>query len=137
MYQKVTLVGRVGRDPETKTLQSGDVVCQFSIATSRKWKKNGQDFEKTVWWRVATWRNLAEICGQYVKKGALVLVEGEVEEPKVYQKRDGSYGCNLDVTASVVRFVGGKRDADDDAGATSGASGQPHLAEGLDEEIPF
>jgi single-strand DNA-binding protein len=135
MYQKVVLIGRVGRDAEGKYLQSGDMVTSFSVATSKKWKKDGQDFEETVWWRVTAWRKLAEICNQYVKKGSLVLVEGELAEPKVYQKRDGGYGTNLDITANVVRFVGSKQDRGETA--PSGGSGQPSLPDGIEEDIPF
>jgi single-strand DNA-binding protein len=135
MYQKVVLIGRVGRDAEGKYLQSGDMVTSFSVATSKKWKKDGQDFEETVWWRVTAWRKLAEICNQYVKKGSLVLVEGELSEPKVYQKKDGSYGTNLDITANVVRFVGSKQDRGETA--PSGGSGQPSLPDGIEEDIPF
>lgn len=135
MYQKVVLIGRVGRDAEGKYLQSGDMVTSFSVATSKKWKKDGKDVEQTVWWRVTAWRKLAEICNQHVKKGSLVLVEGELAEPKAYQKKDGSYGTNLDITANVVRFVGSKQDRGETA--PSGGSGQPGLPDGIEEDIPF
>ena len=82
MYQQITLIGNLGRDPEMRYTPSGVPVTNFSIAVSRSWTGNdGQRQEKTVWFRVAAWQRQAETCNQYLTKGQRVLVVGEMEEP--------------------------------------------------------
>lgn len=131
MYQQATIIGRVGREPETRHTTKGDSVTSFSVATDRRWKDaSGQEMAKTVWFRITCWRKLAEVVSKYVKKGMLVLVVGELEEPKPYQKKDGSYAASLDITASSVKFlskVSGQDDEDVDFTAVAGS----------DELVPF
>ena len=101
MYQKLIIVGNVGREPEARVTASGTKVASFSVAVNKK--RNGED--QTTWFRVATWDKLAGVCEQYVKKGMLVLCEGEIKTPEVYQKRDGTWGCSLEMTAWTVQFL--------------------------------
>lgn len=109
MYQKLVLIGRLGRDPEMRYTQDGAPVTSFSVATDRRWKNaQGGAESKTTWFKVTAWRQLAEVCNQYLKKGALVAVEGELAEPKPYAAKDGTWRAGLDVTASTVKFLSGK-----------------------------
>ena len=78
---KAIIVGNLGKDPEVKFLTNGDAVCSFSIATTDSWKdKAGQKQEKTEWHNIVTYRKLAEIAGEYLKKGSSVYVEGADED---------------------------------------------------------
>jgi single-strand DNA-binding protein len=109
----------------------GMAVASFSVATDRRWTdQSGQRQERTTWFRVSVWGKQAESCNQYLAKGRTVLVEGEINEPRVYQRRDGEWAASLDVRASNVRFLGGREQADE-----STASG-PESGLG-DEAIPF
>ncbi len=138
MFQKLIIVGNLGRDPEMRYTADGTPVTSFSVATSRRWTdQSGQQQERTVWFRVSAWRQLAETCNQYLSKGRQVLVEGELTEPRPYQSRDGDWRASLDVTARTVRFLGTRGDAD-----TSGSAPASYDEEGpsdvtTEEEIPF
>jgi single-strand DNA-binding protein len=109
-------------------------VTSFSVATDRRWTDaSGQQQQRTVWFHVAAWRRLAEICNQYLAKGRLVFIEGELAEPKPFQGRDGQWRASLEVTAQNVQFLGGKESSDN----STGVSDKPDEV-GLDqEEIPF
>jgi len=99
---KVTLLGNLGRDPEMRYTQDGIPVTTMSVGASTGYG----DKKKTIWFRVSAWRKLAEACSEYLEKGCKVYVEGSfVDEPKVYQKKDGTYGCSYEVTASHVEFI--------------------------------
>ncbi len=125
MYQKIIIIGRLGKDPEMRYTQGGDPVTTLSVATDRRWKDaNGQAMAKTTWFRVTTWRNLAEVVNQYTRKGDLVMCEGELTEPKPYQASDGTWKASLDLTASAVKFLNSKRD-------------QEGAAQVEDIEVPF
>jgi single-strand DNA-binding protein len=136
MYQKLIIIGRLGRDPEMRYTQDGTPVTSFSVATDRQWTdQSGQKQQKTTWFKVSAWRKTAEICNQYLAKGRMVMVEGELSEPKPYQKRDGTYGASLDVRALTVKFLGGREDGGSPAAADEeGAAGGVTIE---DEEIPF
>ena len=108
MYQKTVVVGHLGRDPEMRYTPSGVPVTSFSVATTRKWTNaNGEQQEKTTWFRVTCWRKLAESTAQYLQKGRLVLVEGDVEA-SAWTDREGAARASLELTATTVRFLGGR-----------------------------
>jgi single-strand DNA-binding protein len=135
MFQQITLVGNVGRDPEMRYTPSGVPFTSFSMAVNRRWTgQDGQPQEKTLWFRV---RKLAETVSQYLTKGSKVLVIGELETPSTYTDREGQVRVSLEVTASTVRFLSGRGDGE---GAPMGHSA-PVAAEGgpamSDEDIPF
>lgn len=110
-YQSTTILGNVGNEPDMRYTPSGVPVTNFSVAVNRRWTTaDGEQQEKTTWFRVTTWRKLAEVCAQYVHKGMQVLVVGEIEEPNVYTAKDGTQRSGLELTANTVRFVGGKRE---------------------------
>ena len=135
MYQLLTIVGRLGGDPEMRYTPKGDAVTSFSVATDRRWvDADGQSQSKTVWFRVTCWRRLAETCNQYLTKGKQVLVVGELAEPKPYQSKDGTWRASLDVTASTVRFLSPKSDG----GAEAATAEQPSKdADAFGQDVPF
>jgi single-strand DNA-binding protein len=117
MYQKIILAGNLGRDPEMRYTPDGTPVTNFSVATTERWTgQDGQQQERTTWWRVTAWRRLAETCNQYLSKGRAVLVEGrmnpdpETGNPRVYTRTDGTPGASYEVTAFTVKFLGGRED---------------------------
>ncbi|MBI3760983.1 MAG: single-stranded DNA-binding protein [Chloroflexi bacterium] len=142
MYNKIILVGNLGRDPEMRYSPSGQAVTNFSIATSEKWTdQQGQPQERTLWWRISVWGKLAETCNQYLKKGRQVLVEGRMNGdaktggPRIYTRQDGTAGASFEVTAVSVKFLGTRADAGPTAGTAEVADmGEPPTEEG---EIPF
>jgi len=106
MFQQIMLIGNLGRDPEMRYTSSGVPVTSFSMAVSRKWTgQDGQQQEKTVWFRVTTWRKQAEIANQYLTKGSKVLVIGEIEEPRIYTANDGTQRTSLEVNAQQIKFL--------------------------------
>ena len=118
MYQKIILVGNLGRDPQMRYTPDGTPVTDFSIATNETWTgRDGQQQERTTWWRISAWRRQAETCNQYLSKGSRVLVEGrmnpdpETGSPRVYTRNDGTTGASYEVTAFLVKFMGGRGDA--------------------------
>lgn len=105
-YQYTVIVGNVGRDPELRFTQSGVAVCDFSVAVSRKWSsQDGQQREKTTWFRVSAWRGLAETANNYVHKGMQIMVAGEVDV-SAYVGNDGEARGSLDLTARDIQFLG-------------------------------
>lgn len=132
MHQSITIIGRLGADPEMRYTPDGAPVTSFSVATDRKWKNaEGQEQVKTTWFRVSCWRKLAEITNQYLSKGKLVFIEGELAEPKPYQAKDGTWRASLDVTATNVKFLSPKSE-----GAAGGEPETPATAQG-EEELVF
>ena len=137
MYQKIILIGRLGNDPQMRYTADGTPVTSFSVATDRRWTDaSGQQQQKTVWFRVAAWRRLAETCNQFLAKGRMVFVEGELQEPKPFQGRDGEWRASLEVTANQVKFLSGRGEGAPagPAEATEGEAAAPMVGE---EEIPF
>ncbi|HEY65726.1 MAG TPA: single-stranded DNA-binding protein [Caldilineae bacterium] len=136
MYQKTVVVGHLGQDPELRYTPSGQSVCSFSVATNRRWTdRNGNPQERTTWFRVTAWGKLAELCSQYLSKGRLVLVEGDIDA-SAWVGQDGQPRATLELTARNVRFLGGR-----DTSLASMEAGPPVQEEepaALDEdELPF
>ena len=105
---KVILVGTVGKDPEVKYFQSGDAYCTVSVATNESWKdKNGEKQERTEWHRVKFTRKLAEIVGEYVKKGHQIYVEGSLRTEK-YTDKQGIERYSTDIVANEMQMLGSK-----------------------------
>ncbi len=106
-HNSSTIVGYLGRDPETRYTASGKNVTDFSVATSESWTDNdGVKQEKTEWFKVTTWGKLAELCQQYLAKGRLVLVEGKVSA-SAWTDKEGNPRATLELNAKNVRFLGG------------------------------
>jgi len=105
---KVILVGNLGRDPEVRYMPSGDALANFSIATTDNWKdKNGQKQERTEWHRISMFGKLAEIAGEYLKKGSSVYVEGRLQTRK-WQDKEGNERQTTEVVADRMQMLGGK-----------------------------
>jgi len=125
MYQQITLIGNLGRDPEMRYTPGGTPVTNFSVATSRSWTgQDGQRQDKTVWFRVAAWERLAETCNQYLTKGQRVLVVGEMEEPTTWTDREGNTRASLEVRARTVRFLNTRAEGEALAAASGQSGGQ-------------
>jgi single-strand DNA-binding protein len=155
---KVIIIGNLGRDPETRYLPSGDAVTNVSIATSEKWKdKSGETQEHTEWHRVAFFGKLAEIAGEYLKKGSSVYVEGRIRTRK-WQDKDGADKYSTEVVADRMQMLGGRGGGSGSgsggsepmtrepatAGAGGGGGGKPQQAkkgggafDQMDDDIPF
>ncbi len=110
MLNKVILIGRLGKDPETRYMPNGEVVCNFSVATSESWKdQSGQRQERTEWHNITMYRRLAEIAGQYLKKGSQVYLEGKIQTRK-YQGKDGIERTAYDIIVNEMKMLGGGND---------------------------
>lgn len=119
---KVQLIGRLGRDPESRFTPTGKKVAQFSVAISNRWKnRDGEAKETTEWVNVEAWSRLAEVCQEYLKKGSLVYVEGRLRTDKYEDKGDTRYFTK--VVAETVQFLD-----------TRGAEGSVDQPGAIDEE---
>ena len=135
MLNKVILIGRLGRDPETRFMANGEAVCNFSVATSEKYTdKNGQRQEATEWHNVTMYRKLAEIAGQYLKQGSQVYIEGKIKSRK-YTDKNGVERTAYDIIANELKMLGG--DAQTPAQKPQQAQTQAQAQEDIDDDIPF
>ena len=149
---KVILVGRLGRDPETRYTGGGQAVANFSVATDETYKDKAGDRQKrTEWHKIVVWGKQAEIAQQYLKKGSLVFIEGRIQS-REWQDKEGQKRTSFEVVASNFRMLGGRGDGggsgsgggglrteehDQSAPAddfTGGATSGPEIS---DEDIPF
>lgn len=101
-FEQTLIIGRLGKDPEIRTLQSGKSVCNFSVAVGQGKNDDGSD-RPTKWYRVAVWDKQAETCNQYLKKGQEVTVVGRVTA-NAYTDQSGKPAASLEITAQTVRF---------------------------------
>ncbi len=125
---KVILVGNLGRDPEMRYMPNGEAVCNFSIATTDNWKdKNGQKQEKTEWHNIVMYRRLAEIAGEYLKKGRPVYVEGRLQTRK--WEKDGVTRYTTEIIADQMQMLGGRE------GAGSNASYDSPPADDMNQDM--
>jgi single-strand DNA-binding protein len=105
---KVILVGNLGRDPEVRYMPNGEAVCNFSIATTDTWKdKAGEKVEKTEWHNIVMYRKLAEIAGEYLKKGRPVYVEGRLQTRK-WQDKEGKDRYTTEIVSDQMQMLGGR-----------------------------
>ncbi|WP_317205089.1 single-stranded DNA-binding protein [Janthinobacterium sp.] len=127
---KVIIVGNLGRDPEIRYLPSGDAIANIAVATSYKSKdrNTGEQKELTEWHRISFFGRLAEIAGQYLKKGSSVYVEGRLQTRK-YTDKDGVEKYATDIVAEQMQMLGGRQgmggDSMDDSGAGSYENSRP------------
>lgn len=160
---KVILIGNLGRDPEVRYAPSGAAICNITLATSRMWKdrESGERREETEWHRVVFYNRLAEIVGEYLRKGRSVYVEGRLQTRK-WQDKEGQDRWTTEIVAEQMQMLGGRDSGDGGGGGGGGyaarsgggagggggargaASGQGGRApqpaadfEDLDDDIPF
>lgn len=148
---KVILVGRLGKDPETRYMTNGEAVTNATLATSENWKdKNGEKQEKTEWHNLVFYRRLAEIAGEYLKKGAQIYVEGKLQTRK-WQTKEGQDRYTTEIIADQMQMLGSKSGGsssfeveDRPASSAAPAKAAPAPAKGggaaldnFDDDIPF
>ena len=152
---KVNLIGNLGRDPETRYTTGGDAVTTLNIATSEQWKdKSGEKQERTEWHRVVLFARLAEIAGEYLKKGRSVYIEGRLQTRK-YTDKDGVEKYSTEIVGDRMQLLGGREGGAasggeaEFAGATAGGGRRESAAgsapkggakkntEDFDDDIPF
>ena len=126
---KVILVGRLGRDPETRYTSGGQAVANFSLATDESFKdRSGERQKRTEWHKIVVWGKQAEIAQQYLKKGSLVYVEGRIQT-RQWDDREGQKRTSFEIVANTFRMLGGRAEA-----AAAGAG--PSAPAGADAEAP-
>jgi single-strand DNA-binding protein len=151
---KVILVGRLGRDPETRYTGGGQAVANFSIATDETYKdKAGERQKRTEWHKIVVWGKQAEIAQQYLKKGSLIFIEGRIQS-REWQDKEGQKRTSFEIVATNFRMLGGRGDggggsmggggsraeehdqsgSGDDFGGGGGGHTGPEIS---DEDIPF
>ncbi|MBU1659846.1 MAG: single-stranded DNA-binding protein [Chloroflexi bacterium] len=138
MYQKIIIIGNLGRDPEMRYTPSGQAVTNFSVATNRQYTaSDGQQVKETIWFRVSAWGRQAETCNQYLRRGSKVLIEGRLTAdpatggPKIWTRQDGTPGTSFEISAVMVRFLSTKQE-DDGYQSADGPTDQP-----AEDNIPF
>lgn len=140
---KVILIGRLGRDPETRYMPNGDAVCNFSVATSESWKdQSGQKKERTEWHAITIYRKLAEIAAKYLQKGSQVYIEGRIQSRK-YTGKDGIERTAYEIVCSEMKMLGSKAEGGEgqhNPPPTPQARQQPAAPvpqDEIDDSIPF
>lgn len=146
MLNKVFLIGRLTKDPEVRYLNNGEVLCNFGLATSEKWKsKTGEAVEKTEFHNITMYRRLAEIAGQYLKKGSQVYLEGRIQSRK-YQGKDGIERTAYDIIVNEMKMLGGGNSEQQAQSAQGEAPTPPRRqapaapaapTEDIDDDVPF
>lgn len=123
---KVTLIGNLGSDPETRYTASGDAICNIRVATTETWKDKatGEKREATEWHRVVFYRRLAEIAGQYLKKGSSVYLEGRLRTRK-WQDKDGNERYTTEIEATEMQMLGGRGTTHADDSASEPSTSRP------------
>jgi single-strand DNA-binding protein len=119
---KVILVGRLGKDPELRSIPSGTSVAKFSLATDDRFTdKAGEKQERTEWHNIVVWGKLAEICGQYLRKGRLVYIEGSIRTDSWDDKETGVKKYRTEIIANTMQML--EKKGDDEGGGYSGGGG--------------
>ena len=146
-FNKVIIVGNLGRDPELRYTPQGTAVCNFSVATTEKRRDKSGDFQDvTTWFRVTLWEKKAEVAAKYLQKGKPVYIEGRLKIDE-WTDRDGNNRYTLDVTATEMQFIGSSSDRDSgysqeepDMEAVEAPSSAASAVAGgstADDDIPF
>ncbi len=147
---KVILVGRLGKDPETRYMTNGEAVTNVTLATSENWKdKSGEKQEKTEWHNLVFYRRLAEVAGEYLKKGSQIYVEGKLQTRK-WQDKEGKDKYTTEIIVNEMQMLGGKSTGGSfevmdkpaaSAPASAPAASRPTPAksnfDNFDDDIPF
>jgi single-strand DNA-binding protein len=132
---RVILVGRLGRDPETRYTGGGQAVANFSLATDESYKdRNGERQKRTEWHKIVVWGKQAEIAQQYLKKGSLVFIEGRIQS-REWQDKEGQKRTSFEIVANNFRMLGGRAEGAAAAGG-GGMGGGASRAEDLDQSAP-
>ena len=139
---KVILVGNLGKDPEVRYMANGGAVCNVTLATSESWKdkQTGEQKDKTEWHNIVFYRRLAEIAGEYLRKGSQIYVEGKLQTRK-WQDKSGSDRYTTEIIAAEMQMLGGRGGGGSaDFGGSSASQAAPAPAsasDDFDDDIPF
>lgn len=154
---KVILIGNLGKDPETRYMPNGEAVTNITVATTESWKDkaSGEKQEKTEWHRVTFYRRLAEIAGEYLKKGSQVYIEGRLETRK-WQDKEGKDRYTTEIIANEMKMLGSRSGQGDPSGRERGGEAREQAPAGegrsggasakskppgqfadMDDDIPF
>ena len=136
MLNKVTLIGNLGNDPEVRYMPAGDAVTNITLATSMRWKdrQTGERKESTEWHRVVFFRRLAEIAGEYLKKGSQVYIEGHLRTRK-WQDQNGQDRYTTEIVADEMHMLGSRSGGTSSFGAEQPAAGRQALQPGRDTRL--
>lgn len=140
---KVILIGRLGKDPEVRSTPSGTTVAKFSLATDERFTdKNGEKQERTEWHNIVAWGRLAEICGQYLRKGKLVYIDGSIRTDSWDDKESGQKKYRTEIIANNMQMLDKKDDSSGGGYSQSRSTASPRGASAPDvieddEEVPF
>ena len=134
---KVILIGNLGADPELKYMPSGDPVANFSIATTETYRdRDGNQQKKTEWHKIVAFRKLAEICGEYLKKGKQVYVEGKIQT-RSWEDNSGVKRYTTEIVANQMQMLGRKDEYDDVDSNQSSQSSDSQKVENNEDDLPF
>lgn len=135
---KVIILGHLGNDPEMRSMPNGEAVANISVATSEAWtdKNTGERREVTEWHRIVFYRKLAEICGQYLKKGAQVYIEGRLRTRK-WQDQNGQDRYTTEIQGDVMQMLGTRPQSADGANNSQPMLQQDASVNAFDDSIPF
>lgn len=132
---KVILIGNLGKDPEVSYTASGVAVAKFSVATNERWKDSDGNFqERTEWHNIIAWRKLAEICGQYLKKGSKVYLEGKLQTRSWDDKNTGAKRYTTEIIADDLIMLDGRTGG---GGESVGESAPAEPAAAEKDDLPF
>lgn len=135
-FNKIIIVGYLGRDPEMRFTPQGTAVCQFSVATTERRKdRNGEFQDHTTWFRVTVWDKRAETVSQYLSKGKQVYVEGRLRAEE-YTDREGQKRLSLEVSATDIQFLGSRGDEAGGAPVARQSTPAPSQSKGAADDIP-
>ena len=144
MINKVILIGRLGKDPEMRSTPGGQTVARFSLATDEKFTdKSGEKQERTEWHNIVAWGKLGEICGQYLRKGRLVYIDGSIRTDTWDDKETGQKKYRTEIIAQNMKML--ERKSDEEGGSYSGGGNYASRKAGPtpapeiedDDEVPF
>jgi len=128
---KAMIIGNLGNDPEVRYTQNETPVATFSVATTERWKDpEGNKQERTEWHRVVAWRGLAEVCGEHLKKGSKVYIEGKLQTRK-WEDNDGNIRYTTEIVARDMEMLGGRQNYGDSA--PNGENEEPPMP----DDVPF
>lgn len=135
---KVIIVGNLGADPESRFAPSGDAICNIRVATSEAWKdrQTGERKEATEWHRINFYGKLAEIAGQYLRKGSQVYIEGSLRTRK-WTDKDGQEKYSTEIRADEMKMLGGKPEGQQQAAAPRQQAQKQSGGMDMDDDIPF
>ena len=136
---RVILIGRLGKDPETRFMPNGEAVTNVSLATSENWKdKSGEKHEKTEWHNLTFYRRLAEVAGEYLKKGSMIYVEGKIQTRK-WQDKEGNDRYTTYIIVNEMQMLSSKSSGEgvDKPTPPADKAAAPAMADEFANDIPF